>query len=658
MLLPIGHESNTVRRLPWVTFSIMGLCFIIHIFISMQVREAKENLETATREFIEYYVLHPYLELDSEIKDLLFGRQNIEDFEAFLSLYQENAPRDPFLLMQEQERLDELAEHFKSALKSFPYRKWGYTPARPTITGLFTHMFIHAGWLHLLGNLFFLYLTGPFIEDVWGRAVYAAFYIMMGILSSFMFGLHYPDSTVPLIGASGAIAGVMGAFLIRYWNTKIDFLFLIIVIRVARFKAPAWLMLPLWFLLELLNARVMDTISPSGGAGVAHWAHVWGFVFGLAAGIGLKFFKMEEKYIQPKIETKIGFADEGLEIVTEALGKKKAGFFEEAYDLLLSGAEKFPSDQDIVETLWDTAVELGRESEAAPFMGKLMEKEIRREGLEDALNHYLKLKEKLSVIPLSLSYKLTLFSYLFDRGEKEKAENLAQEIFTELNPAVSPIQLRDFIDKAAALFPAAAYKALSLYLQHPEIPDEEKQTVRERHRELEQHFSGREGAAALENSQRKSQENLAAAAGNPLQGAPVERNLEVFKAVPLGVKEGRLLLDLGESGQKFLPLDKIKVIAVVEILSMYEDPFILIDLFLDDLYAKPPRLRTIRLLSSEFDARKFFQKLMDPRDAVRSFISALLEMSGAIAHPDKATILLSPSKRVSDIKEYDRLLLT
>ena len=243
-LLPIGHENDTVRRLPWITFGIMAICIVIHAFISLDVNETEKELNKVSRELVSYYFQHPYLELDPEARKLIFGEGDNERIEGMLSLYRQGAHRPGVLSQEEeQEKLDQLSQNFKNLLNDFPYRKWGFIPAKKSLIALLTYMFIHGGFLHLIGNLLFLYLMGPFIEDVWGRPIYLVFYVVMGILSALMYAQHYPDFVGPLIGASGAIAGVMGAFLIRYWNTKINFFYIIGFFFKGTFQAPAWLML-------------------------------------------------------------------------------------------------------------------------------------------------------------------------------------------------------------------------------------------------------------------------------------------------------------------------------------------------------------------------------------------------------------------------------
>src|SRR5262249_10589269 len=152
-------------------------------------------------------------------------------------------------------------------------------PARPSLLTLLTAMFMHAGWLHLLGNMLFLYVSGPYLEEAYGKAVFTVGYLLSGAAATAGHALADPQGTVPLVGASGAIAAVMGMMLVRLAASKIRFLFLPIVflpqLRI-HLSLPALLVLPLWALEQLAYAAR----TPSGGGGVAWWAHVAGFVFG------------------------------------------------------------------------------------------------------------------------------------------------------------------------------------------------------------------------------------------------------------------------------------------------------------------------------------------------------------------------------------------
>jgi membrane associated rhomboid family serine protease len=496
MIIPIGHESDTVRRLPWITFIIMASCIIVHIFISGAVNKKFKEVENTGRELIRYYFDHPYLALDTETKKLLFGEQ-YSQIERSLDIYRYQVPNE-FRPAQEeeQEKLDELAQKLKIALNDTPYRKYGFIPAQKSLLALLTYMFIHGGLLHLLGNLLLLYLTGPFIEDVWGRPIYAAFYLIMGMSSGFMFAQHYPHFTGPLIGASGAIAGIMGAFLVRYWKTKITFFyfFFFFLIR-GTFKAPAWLMLPLWLVLEFFNAKIMDSISPEGGGGVAHWVHVWGFAFGAVVALGMKHFKIEEKHIHPKIEAQIDTLSEGFKVLDEAIRKKSSGQLDEAYALLLEAARKNPLEQGVVEGLWDVGIKIGKEEEAAEFFIMLIEREIRRNKMDLALNHFKSLKEKIPQTSISLPCKVMLLQYLREHNEFKEAEGLAFELLEEVNLDSSPGVLMNFANTALVLSPSIAEKVIGLCLQHPEIPPEQKDQLKIKLDELQK--KSQAGAAGI-----------------------------------------------------------------------------------------------------------------------------------------------------------------
>lgn len=141
---------------------------------------------------------------------------------------------------------------------------------------LLTSMFLHGGWMHLAGNMLFLYIFGDNVEDEMGHLPYLGFYLAAGILAGLIHVISAPYSSVPTVGASGAIAGVMGGYLLLFPKARVDILLILIVIfRV--FPIPAWIMLMLWFGMQFIGGIGTD---PQSG-GVAYWAHAGGFVAGL-----------------------------------------------------------------------------------------------------------------------------------------------------------------------------------------------------------------------------------------------------------------------------------------------------------------------------------------------------------------------------------------
>ncbi len=161
---------------------------------------------------------------------------------------------------------------------------WALIPGRVTsgdgLTGLFTSMFLHGGWLHLAGNMLFLYIFGDNIEDEMGHVGYLIFYLACGLLSAVAHVISAPFSPVPTVGASGAIAGVMGGYLLLYPKAKVDVL-LIFIVNFRILQIPAWIMLGLWLGMQFIGGVGAD---PSQG-GVAYWAHAGGFVVGLVLAV-------------------------------------------------------------------------------------------------------------------------------------------------------------------------------------------------------------------------------------------------------------------------------------------------------------------------------------------------------------------------------------
>ncbi len=160
------------------------------------------------------------------------------------------------------------------------YMTWGIVPAR-VLTGdgietVVTHMFLHGGWMHLAGNMLFLWIYGDNLEDEMGPVGFLVFYLVCGFAAAALQIAPEPGSQIPMVGASGAIAGVMGGYLLLFPRAKIDVLF-IFVIFFRIFALPAWIILGIWLGLQVFSGLA----TPTGGGGVAYWAHVGGFIAGL-----------------------------------------------------------------------------------------------------------------------------------------------------------------------------------------------------------------------------------------------------------------------------------------------------------------------------------------------------------------------------------------
>jgi len=160
-------------------------------------------------------------------------------------------------------------------------KQWSLVPA-DIVAGhhlitIITAMFMHGGWMHIIGNMIFLWAFGPEIEDAMGPVRYLIFYLASGVIASLAQVAAIPHSTVPNLGASGAIAGVMGAFLITYPTDQIRTLVLFgIFVRIT--FIPAALLIGVWFIIQLFNQ--VGSVADMQGGGVAYVAHVGGFIFG------------------------------------------------------------------------------------------------------------------------------------------------------------------------------------------------------------------------------------------------------------------------------------------------------------------------------------------------------------------------------------------
>ena len=244
MVIPV-HDVNPLRRTPWVTYLLLVANVVVLLLTPGTLPVAASHAAMACRQdaFYDRYGAIPH--------EMITGRQ---------------------------------LRHVPSGRSVLTRRGKACVIARPKyhknpVLSVLEAMFVHSGWLHLLGNMLFLLIFGNNVEDRFRRLPYLVFYLACGYVAAYGFAAVHPGSVEPLVGASGAISGVLGAYLAlfpraRVWSL-VPFLFFIPL------RIPAWLVLGLWFVIQWFYA----TGNAAGGGAVAYVAHVFGFVAGLVVGL-------------------------------------------------------------------------------------------------------------------------------------------------------------------------------------------------------------------------------------------------------------------------------------------------------------------------------------------------------------------------------------
>lgn len=351
ILLPIGRDESEIRRHAWISYAFIAINVLVFVIVSIAERQA--NLRVAEQEWktaIEYLARHPHVEVPPEMKIILNDRTRLVLEKLRVDAVRPSARQ----LARQQEAIDALAKKARESLDVLPSFRFAYSTRDSDLYRLITYMFLHADWLHLLGNVLFFFVSGPFVEDVFGRPLFAGLYLLGGIVSAIVYGMKHAGTDSLLVGASGAIAAVMGAYLVRFLRSKIEFLFIPMWWRpwlTYRFFAPAWLVLPLWFVQQLIAMR-----SETGeGGGTAFSAHVGGFVFGLAIAAIVKYARFEETYVNPKVLAATTWSiDPRLE---QAMAARGAGNYDGAKAELTSLLREKPSDIDALTLAVDIAQE-------------------------------------------------------------------------------------------------------------------------------------------------------------------------------------------------------------------------------------------------------------------------------------------------------------
>ncbi len=372
MILPITHENMAARRWPFVTLVIMAICFVIHSFVAAAERSRTQELNELVSQAVNYHAAHAYLKRRPPLDKIIgYVKRPLlaEDPRP------EKAPDDEEALSLQQQHLDEIGLSVQKTIDAFPTRRFGYVPARGDVLGLVTHQFFHGGWMHLLFNLWFLWLCGCNMEDRWGRAVFGSFYVAAGIVAALTHKVLGGTPNVPLIGASGAIAGALGAFLVAFTNTRIRFV-TFFRFRPVFFTAPAYVMLPLWLALQITYL----ILAPRDG--VAYAAHVGGFVFGVVVAGALRASGIEKKLDDAVEQSVTTVQDPRIVEASDLITQDRAA---EALALLDELHAEMPSSIDVQLEILRATKMLGQRAREMAAYARLMQLYVRADQVDGAI---------------------------------------------------------------------------------------------------------------------------------------------------------------------------------------------------------------------------------------------------------------------------------
>jgi len=425
ILLPVGHKDQIVQRLPYVTILIICLNVLIFFFTRPSQSRFENNFREAFEHIVDFYIKHSDLDVEEIIDDENRDLRNLlidlkrQYGDQWIPSRSTNADKEKFI---------ELIDEFYTVKYSLPSYKYGLIPNNPKLFAYLSSMFMHGGFFHMFFNMLFLWLVGCNIEDKWGRPLYTGFYLLSGIIAAQAHVLMYPGSTIPLIGASGAIAGAMGAFLVKMYKTRIKifyaFWLFLFYVKTGIFHIPAYVALPFWFIQQVYFAMVASGRGETGG--VAFWAHIGGFVFGAAVACIMKRYSIEERFIQPGIDEKISIQQHPT--LLAAMEK----FNNEHYDEALVDIRDFlriePNHLDGNIILGQICSKQGKKEDAAQAYRKVASRYLADKNNPLAVNTYMDMKGLSSGISLPPRDQLAI-AYLFDKqGNPQEAADAYERL--------------------------------------------------------------------------------------------------------------------------------------------------------------------------------------------------------------------------------------
>ncbi len=343
IIIPIEHEASWVRRLPIITIGIIAINFLVYSYVAVTGWDKPgidiksiQRLESAMASLPcaeipdswwnelqkKYPEKTPYIQV---LKRVFTQDELLREARSGVCA---NYTREVF--QQHTAAAQKEIMKVLESIKTTVFDTLGFHPQNPKLYEWITSLFVHAGFLHLFFNMLFFWIVGYALEDKWGRLLFTLVYFAGGIVATFAYLILTGQKHTVLVGVSGAVASLMGAFAVRFGRVKMHLYvvgFAIFRVFSFSFWARAWIILMIWFIREVWNFTMYKNAS------VAFSAHIGGFIFGFVLALVFRMLQIEEKFINPRIEEKL-VLEETHPVIQKAGELLTNGEVKKAYDIL------------------------------------------------------------------------------------------------------------------------------------------------------------------------------------------------------------------------------------------------------------------------------------------------------------------------------------
>ena len=678
MILPVGQSE--VLRVPWITGWVSLACLAVFLADDSELVVPTSPTPEQLAEATEYWRDHAYLEAEPEILlEVGRGKSAEERRELVQELRYDSYQRWPDneeMRRAQQEVLDfvtarALGQTEGVADASSIFTRWGLVPAEPRPLAFLTHAFLHASWLQLLASLLILYVAGAALEERWGPLL-ALLLPICAAASGGVALLVSLGSTLPLFGAAGMSAGLVGAALARYRLQKIRCYYLLGADRKGpirgSFTLPAVaLLLPLW-----LASAVGQAWLPGLELAALYAGQLAGLAVGAGTALLVTRFGLEDRL--GILWLRAWWERQRLERAKRRKAKREAakGESEEAaeepeveseLDQRKAAAEGNPGDPEAARAFWEAARSAGQAELAVAQMLRLVHYYVNRGEDQEAARTWI---EVTTDVPQALAYPTLLVRLcpaLVGLGERDQAQRALRQAIDSRNRGLTLPNALRAVRHARELDPGLSVAAAKRALEMPDVPLDERAALQEL---IDAGGSAQQEHAVQETVQPAPHPTPAIGVESPAPppavdssaGGPRFSSVKIVEGTPARLSRSGLFIEVAAGRMIELKYARVEALATAMVVrSLGQSPEVVIDLALNWTQVGDGTLRVVRLRSDGFDPRTLIPDEESLEDAYRALLDKLLTLTRAIPLPDEESARGRPMRVFSDLETYQREVL-